>query len=347
MIGARTASVAGVASSRSDDFRGRVHDGAVVGLLGVVHDPRVLAELLAHLHDDLRRGPPDGADGERGEQERDRAADAAARRARREVDPDAMCRCGGAPGTTPNSDVAAEHRGGDGDALGDGLGRVPDRRRGSPGSRRRGRRRRRTSRRSPARCPTPGRTCPSRRSTPTTDSIPMPASDDEEELLDQVVAQVEAADDGARRWPGSTTRSTRGPPRSRPGSLVAGPVSDASTMSFTGRRRVDGVVLGQELDHGRQRQPDHHGEERAEALHVRDGQEQHGRGGQHGRQEEPAVDGAHARARPRTAGRPPGCRRPRPPRRSPMTIRGNSTPRRRMPPYVAAPRMIEAASVTW
>ena len=52
-----------------------VDDRAVVGLLGVVHDPGLLTELPADLLHDHTRGAADGADGERREEERDRAAD--------------------------------------------------------------------------------------------------------------------------------------------------------------------------------------------------------------------------------------------------------------------------------
>ena len=48
---------------------------AVVGLLGVVHDPRVLAELAAHLLHDLAADPADRLHGERREQERHQAAE--------------------------------------------------------------------------------------------------------------------------------------------------------------------------------------------------------------------------------------------------------------------------------
>ena len=55
--------------------RADVDDPRVVGLLGVVHDPGVVAELVAHLHHDLHRRAAHRADRERGEQERDRAAE--------------------------------------------------------------------------------------------------------------------------------------------------------------------------------------------------------------------------------------------------------------------------------
>jgi hypothetical protein len=49
-------------------LRDDVHAGRVVGLFGVVHDPRVLAELAAHLLDDRAAGATDGLDRQRGEQ---------------------------------------------------------------------------------------------------------------------------------------------------------------------------------------------------------------------------------------------------------------------------------------
>ena len=73
--GVSTASSAGVASSRSDGGGADVDDRAVVGPLGVVHDPGLLAELAADLLHDDAGGAAHGPDGERGEQEGDRATD--------------------------------------------------------------------------------------------------------------------------------------------------------------------------------------------------------------------------------------------------------------------------------
>ena len=52
-----------------------VDDRAVVGALGVVHDPGLLAELAADLLDDDGGGSADGPDGQRREEEGDGAAD--------------------------------------------------------------------------------------------------------------------------------------------------------------------------------------------------------------------------------------------------------------------------------
>ena len=59
-------------------MRGGGHDGdsaAVLGLLGPLHDPRVLAELAPHLLDHLAAGAPDGLDREGREQVDHHAAD--------------------------------------------------------------------------------------------------------------------------------------------------------------------------------------------------------------------------------------------------------------------------------
>ena len=58
----------------------------VVGLLGAVHDPRLLAELAAHLLDDGAAGAADGLHRERGEQADHEAADQQADEDRRVVD---------------------------------------------------------------------------------------------------------------------------------------------------------------------------------------------------------------------------------------------------------------------
>ena len=111
MTGASTASSPGVISSRSEVFVQMSTTAAVVRLLGVVHDPRVVAELVPHLDHDLRRGPPDRADRERREQERDRAAEQQPDQHVRVVDPDRRRRSKPAPRSAssnePNSDVAA------------------------------------------------------------------------------------------------------------------------------------------------------------------------------------------------------------------------------------------------
>src|SRR4026208_2042497 len=70
ITGLSTARSPGVISSRSDGggalsttrARADVHDAAVVRLLGVVHDPRMVAELVADLDHDLHRGAAHGAD---------------------------------------------------------------------------------------------------------------------------------------------------------------------------------------------------------------------------------------------------------------------------------------------
>ena len=64
-----------MASSRSESRVTDVDDPAVLGLLGVVHDPRVLAELPAHLEDDRAGRAGHRVDREPGEQEHDRGAD--------------------------------------------------------------------------------------------------------------------------------------------------------------------------------------------------------------------------------------------------------------------------------
>lgn len=48
-----------------------VDDATVLGLLGVVHDARVLAELAAHLEHDGAGCPGHGVDGQAGEEEDD------------------------------------------------------------------------------------------------------------------------------------------------------------------------------------------------------------------------------------------------------------------------------------
>ena len=58
-------------------------DPPVLGLLGVVHDARVLAELAAHLEHDGAGRATDGPDGQRREQEGDRATDEQADERRR------------------------------------------------------------------------------------------------------------------------------------------------------------------------------------------------------------------------------------------------------------------------
>ena len=63
ITGASTASRAGVTSSRWAARVQMLDDPAVLGLLGAVHDPGVLAELASHLLDDRAGGAADGADG--------------------------------------------------------------------------------------------------------------------------------------------------------------------------------------------------------------------------------------------------------------------------------------------
>ena len=58
----------------------------VVGLLGALHDPRLLAELAAHLLDDGAAGAADGLHRERGEQRDHHAADQQAHEDGRVVD---------------------------------------------------------------------------------------------------------------------------------------------------------------------------------------------------------------------------------------------------------------------
>jgi hypothetical protein len=70
-----------------------VDDLAVLGLLGALHDPGVVAELAAHLVDDRARGPGHGVDGQAGEQEHDRGADEQA---------DEVARVGGTPRYWPS-----------------------------------------------------------------------------------------------------------------------------------------------------------------------------------------------------------------------------------------------------
>ena len=52
-----------------------VDDAAVLGLLGVVHDPGVLAELATHLEDDGAGRAGHGVDGQAREQEHHRGAE--------------------------------------------------------------------------------------------------------------------------------------------------------------------------------------------------------------------------------------------------------------------------------
>ena len=75
MTGESTASRPGRHQLAERGLRADVDDAAVVRLLGVVHDPGVVAELVPHLDHDLRGGAADRADRERREQERDRPAE--------------------------------------------------------------------------------------------------------------------------------------------------------------------------------------------------------------------------------------------------------------------------------
>ena len=221
MTGESTASRPGVISSRSEVLVQMSTTAAVVGLLGVVHDPRVVAELVPHLTTTCpRRGRPRGSPARRTGTRPTRRA--AARRARP----------GGRPGSREVEACAAQRlleraeqrRGGDDgrrdrDALRDGLRRVAD-----------GVQAARISRRPPSNSPDisampcalsdTGRTCPWTRSTPTVVSMPMPVSAMKYSALGQfaVPPQEEAADDRAADHAGSTTRWTRGRRRTRPGS---------------------------------------------------------------------------------------------------------------------------------
>ena len=78
--------------------RADVHDPAIFGELGALHDPGVLAELLPHLDDHLGRCPTHRSDGERGEQERHRAADEQTHQDVGMVDPDGEVTCLGVQG---------------------------------------------------------------------------------------------------------------------------------------------------------------------------------------------------------------------------------------------------------
>ena len=101
MVPARKAPEREVVDAEADDDRGQdgqqgrrgqlalgrrradADDPPVLGLLGVVHDARVLAELAAHLEHDGAGRAADGPDGQRREEEGDRPADEQADEGRR------------------------------------------------------------------------------------------------------------------------------------------------------------------------------------------------------------------------------------------------------------------------
>ena len=170
-----------------------VDDAAVLGLLGVVHDPGVLAELAAHLEDDGAGRPGHGVDGEAGEHEHhcgteDQADQHVGRHdllvehrldegARLLGQPDR-----GRRARLPGVGVGAEqrrrreHGGRDRDALGDGLGGVAHGVEVGEDLARPRRRRRRTSPRCPGRCRETGPKVSIATMTPTVVSRPQPAS---------------------------------------------------------------------------------------------------------------------------------------------------------------------------
>ena len=173
MTGVRMASSAGVASSTLGRRGADGDDPAVLGLLGVVHDPGMLAELAPYLEHDGAGRTADGPDGQRREEEGDRAPDEQPDEGGRVGHVDLDDREQLLPGRMQTRYLIADgldergeegHRGddggADGHALGDGLGGVahgveadhdPLGLAGELAA---------TSRRCRPRCPTPGRSCP-------------------------------------------------------------------------------------------------------------------------------------------------------------------------------------------
>ena len=106
-----------------------VDAGRVVGLLGALHDPRLLAELAAHLLDDGAAGAADGLHRERGEQVDHQAAEQQAHEDRRVVDREheVLARVGELVLEAGEQHDRGEHGRADRVALGHGLGGVADR----------------------------------------------------------------------------------------------------------------------------------------------------------------------------------------------------------------------------